>query len=291
MFGNSANDTFGWPLYLGVGGGTNTGVIKLDSARASPWAAPIIKSAPWALSGRAAATSPHLENVSGDNALTGTISLMEGGNQYVIQSDAGSLTIAGNIENDAGAAFSGDRYLTLQGAGNGEVSGVIGGGSNTNGVIHVIKTGAGKWILSSFNTYAGTTTINNGTLALSSTGDISSSSSINVTSPGIFDATGLGGAFTVGSVSSQILGGTGLVKANGVINGANGTIAPGRRRHGRHFDHRHCGQSIQSHPGKCCDQHDSVRSVQQCQRNKRFVGGQRQSAQPGRQHFRLQHAQ
>jgi autotransporter-associated beta strand protein len=241
VFGNAATDTFGSPLYLGVGGGTNAGVVKLDSAPGIALGGAVInKVAPWALYGRSTAANPHIENVSGANVIggptgaapsSGPISLMEGGNQYVIQSDAGvgnSLTIAGNIENDAGAGFTDLRYLTLQGTGNGEVSGIIGGGSNP-AALHVIKTGGGTWTLSNANTYTGNTTVNAGTLSLGATGSIDSSAVINVNGTGIFDATALGGAFTVGAASSQILGGTGTVKANanGVVNGAFGTIAPG----------------------------------------------------------------
>ena len=104
---------------------------------------------------------------------------------------------------------------------------MIGGGSNINGVIHVIKGGSGTWTLSNINTYTGTTTVNAGTLKLGASGDISSSSAISVNGTSIFDATAVAGAFTVAPTTAQILSGTGTVKANGVVNGANGTIAPG----------------------------------------------------------------
>ena len=60
------------------------------------------------------------------------------------------------------------------------VSGVIadgGGGGGTGGSL--IKTGAGTLTLTGINTYTGATTIDAGTLVLSGSGDIASSSSVN----------------------------------------------------------------------------------------------------------------
>ena len=114
----------------------------------------------------------------------------------------------------------------LQGDGNGQVSGVIGGGTNT-GAINVVKSGAGTWTLSGANTYTGSTTINGGTLVLSSAGSIASSSAISVQTGTVFDVTGFGsGGFSLGSSTAQKLQGTGTVNGT-VINGSLGTIAPG----------------------------------------------------------------
>ena len=91
VFGTS--DNVGLPSYIGIGGGTNTGIIKLDSG-----AGVVSITSPLRISGRSATTTPHLQNVSGNNAISGTISLIEGGNQHIIQSDPGagnSLSISG----------------------------------------------------------------------------------------------------------------------------------------------------------------------------------------------------
>ena len=155
----------------------------------------------------------------------GNISLIEGGNQHIIQSDADTLTITGSIQNNAGSAYTTPRNVVLQGAGNGIVSGVIGGGSNS-AAINVQKSGNGTWTLSGANTYTGTTTINGGTLALGSSGSIASSPTIALQGSSIFDVSGYGSSgYTIGFRAAQILQGTGTVNGT-LINGATGTITP-----------------------------------------------------------------
>ena len=147
------------------------------------------------------------------------------GDQYVIQSDAGTLTIQGNINN----ALATTRTLSLQGAANGEVQGAI---NNTGtGILNVAKSGAGTWTLSSaLNTYNGSTTVNGGTLSLGATGTIASSPTIAVNASSFFDVSAVPGGWTLGATGVQALSGTGTVAgsvASGVINGINGIIAPG----------------------------------------------------------------
>ena len=73
--------------------------------------------------------SAHLANLSGANTVNGNISLTAGGYDYVIQSNADSLTINGNITNNSGDSRG--KILYLQGDGNGQVSGIIGNGTGT----------------------------------------------------------------------------------------------------------------------------------------------------------------
>lgn len=120
-----------------------------------------------------------LQNISGNNQITGDILLVAGGNTAIFQSDAGTLTI------NTLSAASGSRSPTLTGAGNGVVSGAI---SNGAGTISLVKSGAGTWTLGGSNTYTGTTTINAGTLALSAADRIASASNMTLNG-GIF-ATG-----------------------------------------------------------------------------------------------------
>jgi autotransporter-associated beta strand protein len=101
-------------------------------------------------------TSVAIESVSGNNTMSGAISLSSGGNQARIQSDANTLILSGGI-----SAASSTRTLTLQGAGNGIASGLI---SNGGGAISIAKEGTGTWTLSNINTYTGTTTVSTGTL-------------------------------------------------------------------------------------------------------------------------------
>ena len=103
----------------------------------------------------------HLANVSGTNTVNGNISLTAGGFDYLIQSNADMLTINGNITNNAGDAA--ERYLYLQGDGNGQVSGSIGNGTGA-GPLDLIKDGQGTWTLTQDIAYTGNTTVRSGIL-------------------------------------------------------------------------------------------------------------------------------
>jgi len=102
-----------------------------------------------------------IRNVSGANALSGTITQTA---DTRIQSDAGTLTLSGTV---AGT----DKNLTVGGAGNTTVSGTVATGAGT-----VTKDGAGTLTYSgaTANTYTGDTTVNAGTLALSKTTNVNS---------------------------------------------------------------------------------------------------------------------
>ncbi|MGC4033449.1 MAG: autotransporter-associated beta strand repeat-containing protein [Tepidisphaeraceae bacterium] len=106
-----------------------------------------------------AGTSVAIQNVSGNNTLSGVLSLVVGGNNNIFQSDSGTLTLSGTVTNAGGMR----RILTLQGAGNGNISGGI---DNGTGSIAITKTGTGTWTLGGSNTYTGDTTVTAGTLAL-----------------------------------------------------------------------------------------------------------------------------
>ncbi len=104
-----------------------------------------------------------LRNLSGTNTIAGNLSLIAGAGGTTIQSDAGTLTITGNI-----SAGTTARTLTLQGAGNGEIRGVISDGLTAG--LPVTKSGAGTWVLTGANTYTGTTTVSAGTLQIGNGG-------------------------------------------------------------------------------------------------------------------------
>ena len=207
-----------------IAGGTATSRIELDGS-----ASPLSIARTITLAGRNAPSATHLLNVAGNNSISGDISLATSGDQYVIQSDADTLTLNTITNNTASTT---PRYLYLQGGGNGQVGGIIGNASGTTGALNVSKSGSGTWTFSAANTYTGATTINGGTLSLGTTGSISSSCpAINVGSGAYFDVSGLAAAFTIGSGSTaQALAGSGTVlgsAANGIINGSNGIISPG----------------------------------------------------------------
>ncbi len=141
-------------------GGGNTGRIELDGS-----SSPLTLSHTITLQGRSSTDYAHLANYYGPNTINGDISLVEGGQYYLIQSNANTLTL-NNIKNNS--TYTGTRNLNFSGAGNIVVNGVIGGSgsaSNPND-ISVIKSGSGTLTLSGTNTYQGDTTISAGILQL-----------------------------------------------------------------------------------------------------------------------------
>jgi fibronectin-binding autotransporter adhesin len=102
-----------------------------------------------------------VENVSGNNTLSGTIAaLTAGGNQWVFQSDAGTLTL-GTSGSTWISSSTGARGPTFQGAGNFAVVGNIVNGAGT---AQLFMSGAGALTLSGANTFSSGVTLNSGTL-------------------------------------------------------------------------------------------------------------------------------
>jgi autotransporter-associated beta strand protein len=107
-------------------------------------------------------SSVAIESLAGNNVLTGTMTIVTGGNQSRVQVDNDQLTISGALTTSATSA----RNFYLQGVGTGIFSGIISdNASNSSGKINVNKEGAGTWTLAGANTYTGTTTVTGGTLA------------------------------------------------------------------------------------------------------------------------------
>lgn len=111
-----------------------------------------------ALNGSGISNGGAFRNVSGSNSFAGVITF---GSASTISSDAGTLTLSGNLNN-------GGFLFTESGAGNVTITSVI---SGTGGLT---KTGAGTLTLSgaSSNTYTGATTVNQGTLILAKPGSV-----------------------------------------------------------------------------------------------------------------------
>ena len=168
-----------------------------------------------ALTGGASLTNPitlggrttnniNIQNLAGVGTLNGTISLGSGGGFYAIQSDAGLLQLTGS--SGGGIALSaistGNRTVTLQGNGDGLVSGNI---INGNANLSLTKAGAGVWTLAGANTYSGVTTVSGGTLLVN--GGIGAG---NVT---VSNTATLGGSGTISGATT--------VAAGGIIRGGN----------------------------------------------------------------------
>jgi len=115
------------------------------------------------LAGTGVSTTGALRNLSGTNSWGGALALTAATR---IQSDAGSLTLSGNI---SGATFG----LTFDGAGDTTAAGIIG---TTTGTL--TKSGAGTLTLSGANTYAGATTVQGGTLSINSLANLSTASAL-----------------------------------------------------------------------------------------------------------------
>jgi len=106
----------------------------------------------------------HVSNVSGDNTLTGNFNLTGSGWNCRIASEGGTLDLTGNITN---VRTDEARYLFLQGASDGTMSGVISDGAGEDEKeIALYKEGAGTWTLSGANTYTSDTTVSEGTLCV-----------------------------------------------------------------------------------------------------------------------------
>jgi len=143
-------------------------------------------------------------------------------------------TIAANgtgaiaFTNTGGLAYagSGARTLTLGGASasSNSFASVLANGSG--GVSSLAKTGSGKWILTSAQSYTGSTTIIAGTLVLSGSGSVASSSAIDISgSVAVLDVSGVtGGSYAV--TSGQTLKGVGTVMGN-VTTGSASVLSPG----------------------------------------------------------------
>ena len=172
------------------GGTTNNGTLELAPVTGAGIS--VGKSVVW-MDGRsgAVADDPHILNVSGDNTLTirldwntgvrqpfGTTSEstsnnpFNGGN-WNIQSDAGSLTIAGGsgggkIYNTRAVAIT----LQLMGNGDGLISAPIIQETEANPCLDIVKKGLGTWTLTNANSgivdnfdFSGNVLIQQGTLA------------------------------------------------------------------------------------------------------------------------------
>jgi len=107
------------------------------------------------IGGQGISSTGALRNVSGNNSWAGNITTASGV-QSRIHSDAGKLTVTGNITSP------GVNTLVLSGEGAGEVSGAIGG------VHQLTKLGSGTWALSGTNTYTTVTNVSAGTLIANS---------------------------------------------------------------------------------------------------------------------------
>jgi autotransporter-associated beta strand protein len=152
-----------------------------------------------------------IQNVRGNNALSGLITLTSAGGDTTIKSNAGSLTLSGTVTTDGAAP----RTLYLGGTALGNISGVI--ADSGTATITVNKVDSGAWILSgNNNTYSGGTTVGNGILVLANSAGLSTNNS----------ATGSGDVTMNGGTLSSIGAGS-FMSGNVQIGSGPFTIGPG----------------------------------------------------------------
>ncbi len=139
--------------------------------------------------------SPTIANEAGNNTMNGPITLVSGGSGTIINVNGGTLTLAGSISNSASS-----RQLTLGGAGNGLVNGVITDGAGANTISLLTKAGAGTWTLNATNLYSGSTMISGGTLLVNG---VVPTNTVTVAASGTLSGNGL----ILGATTIQV-GGT-----------------------------------------------------------------------------------
>jgi autotransporter-associated beta strand protein len=169
--------------------GTTDGNTTVATAGILELAGGIASAEPLILQGVNAATdADRIVNVSGNNTLSGTLSINTGRDKYGFRSDVDKFTISGNIVKGSASAT---RTFFLRGAGNGDISGVISGTGYTPAII---KEGTGTWTLSGTNTYSGMTTVSNGTLAVGCDLALKAGNALTLS----------GGAFDAGTFSNSL---------------------------------------------------------------------------------------
>jgi autotransporter-associated beta strand protein len=138
--------------------------LALDGTLGSITVAPDIS-----LAGRLS-TVPAIENLAGNNTISGNFTLSVGGT-YILQSDSGTLTLTQPWPYAPPGGVTSSRNLTLTGAGIITMAGVIQDGSlnGTNVPVNILKSGSGTLNLPLANTYSGTTIVSNGVLSLAGT--------------------------------------------------------------------------------------------------------------------------
>jgi autotransporter-associated beta strand protein len=142
-----------------------------------------------------------IQNFAGTNTLSGSLTVAGSSR---IESDAGTLTLGGNVG-------LGSSSLNVGGNANTNISGVISGSGG------ISKDGAGTLTLSASNTYTGATAVNAGTLVLGANNVLANTTAVSIAAGATFDVNGK--TDTIGSLSGA---GT-LAIASGTLIAGNAT--------------------------------------------------------------------
>ena len=151
---------------------------------------------------------------SGANSgsVTQTIGALAGGASTVV--DAGDSTSTATFTYNVGGLNSDAQF-------DGVIKNTSGRGTTT-----IIKSGSGKWTLNGANTYGGSTTISNGTLALGVSGSINNTPNLIIAAGASFDVSAIS-AYTLSGSTTLTARGTGLTvgsTAATITNDPSGTV-------------------------------------------------------------------
>jgi autotransporter-associated beta strand protein len=171
--------------------GTNTGTLKLNTSGTNVYTNSFATFA--SSNGPANGGTPNILNAQGDNTLTGNMIINNGGGNGVnLQSDAGLLTISGNLSN---SVVSSTRPFDFGGAGNGVFSGVMSQPVGT-ALTGINKHGAGTWsVTGTTSSFTGGVNLLQGVLNVASVANTGSNSSIGA--GGTINFTGMGTSGTL----------------------------------------------------------------------------------------------
>ena len=185
---------------------------------------------PFADAGRLVLDSGRLRyagSTAGTSNRAYTLTANGGGYDASGTNTAATMSITGNM---TASATVGSQAFTLTGSntGNNTIGGSIvnGGGTNTTSLV---KSGAGKWILTGANTYSGGTTVSGGTLLANNATNSTGAGAVIVQSGGTLGGLGkVNGAVTAQSNGTVLAGdgstGTTLTLASDLTMGANSVI-------------------------------------------------------------------
>jgi autotransporter-associated beta strand protein len=148
--------------------------------------------------------------LTGPNTCSGTTTISGGAIQIGDGGNAGTLGTGGVTDN---ASLIFNRYDNIA------CSNSISGGGSLN------QAGDGVLTLNAANTYSGATFITAGTLALTNSGSIASSTNINLANGAIFDVSGTT-SHTMTLGSGKMISGDGVVNGNFTV-ASGATLAPG----------------------------------------------------------------
>ena len=128
------------------------------------------------------------------------------GGAVIDQSGTGTLRFTSAVA----ATGVGNKTLTLQGSGTGELSGVVSDNLANTATTALVKAGTGIWTLSANNTYTGGTTLSSGTLGINATAALGTTGNITFSGGTMQFASGGDGAANFGtriknSASAMIL--------------------------------------------------------------------------------------